>query len=116
MLLQSRVGSLGWEDPLEEGMPTPLVFLPGKSHGQKSLVGRNPQGLKKLNTTAVTQHARMQFYQDFSVFSVLKNPFANAGVTGDMSLIPGSGISPGEGSSDPLQYFYQDNLMDRETW
>ena len=29
--------SLGWEDPLEEEMATP-VFLPGKSHGQRSLM------------------------------------------------------------------------------
>ena len=30
---------LGWEDPLEKEMaPTP-VFLPGKSHGQRGLVG-----------------------------------------------------------------------------
>ena len=37
-----RVRSLGWEDPLEESMePTP-VFLPGKSHGQRSLVGYYP--------------------------------------------------------------------------
>ena len=34
--------SLGWEDPLEEGMqPTP-GFLPGDSHGQRSLVGYSP--------------------------------------------------------------------------
>ena len=30
--------------------PTP-VFLPGESHGQKSLVGRNPQGCKKSDKT-----------------------------------------------------------------
>ena len=36
------VRSLGWEDPLEKGMePTP-VFLPGESHGQRSLVGYSP--------------------------------------------------------------------------
>ena len=36
---EMRVRSLGWEDPLEEEMaPTP-VFLPGKSHGQRGLVG-----------------------------------------------------------------------------
>ena len=30
-MLETRLLSLGWEDPLEEGMqPTP-VFLPGKS-------------------------------------------------------------------------------------
>ena len=36
--------SLGWEDPLEEGMatqPTP-VSLPGESHGQRSLAGYSP--------------------------------------------------------------------------
>ena len=36
------VGStLGQEDPLEEGMETP-VFLPGESHGQRRLVGYDP--------------------------------------------------------------------------
>ena len=38
--------TLGWEDFLEEEMaPTP-VFLPGKSHGQKSLMGYSPRGHK----------------------------------------------------------------------
>jgi len=36
---ESRVRSLGWEDPLEDEMqPTP-VFLPGNFHGQSSLAG-----------------------------------------------------------------------------
>ena len=30
--------SLGLEDSLEDGMATPPVFLPGESHGQRSLV------------------------------------------------------------------------------
>ena len=35
---ETCIQSLGWEDPLEKGMePTP-VFLPGESHGQRSLV------------------------------------------------------------------------------
>ena len=37
--------------------PTP-VFLPGESHGQRSLTGYSPWGCKELDTTAVTQHAR----------------------------------------------------------
>ena len=42
------VPSLGPEDPLEkERLPTP-VFLPGESHGQRSLVGYSPQGCKRL--------------------------------------------------------------------
>ena len=36
---ETRVQSVGWKDPLEEGMqPTP-VFLPGESHGQRCLAG-----------------------------------------------------------------------------
>ena len=45
------VRSLGWEDPLEEGMqPTP-VFLPGESHGQRNLAGYSPtHGVTKSQT------------------------------------------------------------------
>ena len=39
---ETQVQSLGWEDPLEEGMQLTPVFLPGKSHGQRSLVGYSP--------------------------------------------------------------------------
>ena len=30
---------MGWEDPLEEGMTSTPVFLPGESYGQRSLAG-----------------------------------------------------------------------------
>ena len=44
---ETWVQSLGWEDPLEkERQPTPLS-LPEKSHGQRSLVGCSPWGLKE---------------------------------------------------------------------
>ena len=33
------VQSLGWEDPLEKDMATTPVFLPGKIHRQRNLVG-----------------------------------------------------------------------------
>ena len=46
--------SLGWEHPLEEGMATHRVFLPEKSHRQRSLVGYSPQGHKESDTTEVT--------------------------------------------------------------
>ena len=46
-----RVRSLVWEGALEEGMqPTP-VFLPGESHGQRSLAGYSPWGHKESDTT-----------------------------------------------------------------
>ena len=45
------VWSLGWEDPLEEGRTTTPVLLPGKSHGQSSLVGYGPWGHKESDIT-----------------------------------------------------------------
>ena len=39
--------SLGWEEPLEKEMATTPVFLPGKSHGQRSLAGYSPWGHKE---------------------------------------------------------------------
>ena len=34
----------------------------------------------------------------------------------DSDLIPGLGISPGEGNGNPLQYFCLGNPMDRGAW
>ena len=36
------VRSLGWEDPLEEGVATHSSILDGESYGQRSLVGCSP--------------------------------------------------------------------------
>ena len=60
------VGSLGWEDPLEEGMaPTP-VFLPGEPHGQRSLVGYSPWGYKEPDMTLqLSMHAGFYVTQNF---------------------------------------------------
>ena len=45
-----------------------------------------------------------------------KNLPPNAGDTGDVSLIPGSGRSPAEENSNSLQYACLKNSMDREAW
>ena len=48
---ETWVQSLGQEDPWRrKWQPTP-VFLPGKSHGQRSLVGYSPWGCKESDTT-----------------------------------------------------------------
>ena len=48
---ETGVLSLGWEDPLEkEWQPTPL-FLPGKSHGQRTLVDYSPWDHKESDMT-----------------------------------------------------------------
>ena len=71
--------------------PTP-VFLPGESHGQRSLVGYSPWGCKQSDTTEATQHActweitngNLITSQDYNVFqcvvsstSLPKLPYLN---------------------------------------
>ena len=46
-----QILSLDREDPLEKEMVTTPVFLPGESHGQRSLVGYSPRGHRELDTT-----------------------------------------------------------------
>ena len=41
---------------------------------------------------------------------------ASACNAGDLSSIPGSGRSPGEGNGNPLQYSCLENPMDRGAW
>ena len=50
------------------------------------------------------------------VGTVVKNPLANAGNTGDMGSIPGSGRLPGERNGTPLQCSCLENSMDRRAW
>ena len=99
---ETWVRSLSWEDPLEKEMrPTP-VFLPGDSHGQRSLAGYSPR-------KSWTQ------LSDFT-HSVVKNLPANEVDTRAMGSIPGSGISPGGEIGNALQYSCLENAMDRGDW
>ena len=52
---ETWVPSLGWEGPLEKEMATHSVFLPGKSHGHKSLVGYSPWGHKRVGHDLATK-------------------------------------------------------------
>ena len=45
-----------------------------------------------------------------------KEPACNAGASGDMCSIPGSGNSPGEGYGNSLWYFCLENPMARGAW
>ena len=47
------------EDPLEEEKAPTLIFLPGKFHGQRSLVDYSSQGHKESD---MTQHARISLW------------------------------------------------------
>ena len=45
VMQETPVGSLGWEGHLEEEMATYPYILPGKSPGQRSLLGSSPSVL-----------------------------------------------------------------------
>ena len=47
----TQVQSLGWEIPWRRKWPLTPVFLPGESHGQRSLVGYSPWTCKESDTT-----------------------------------------------------------------
>ena len=55
----------------------------------------------------------LSFQLGFPGGSAIKNPPANAG---DVGLILGSGISPGEGNGNPLQYSCLEKPMDGGAW
>ena len=65
-LQETRVLSLGRKIPWRrKWQPTP-VFLPGESHGQRSLVGNSPQGRKQLDMTEQAHTALCASPLDFT--------------------------------------------------
>ena len=57
-----QVQSLGQEDPLEKGMTTTPVFLPGEFHGQRSLAALgNPSGPQFSRPSFVPGHSLCSF-------------------------------------------------------
>ena len=47
------------------------VFLPGESHGQRSLVGYSPRGHKESDRTEATEHTHSTYIDIFNIFSYL---------------------------------------------
>ena len=111
-------------------------ILPGKSHGQRNLVGYSPRitGVGHNLVTKPPPPHKMQTYTQYlgmtyktsnlnhyNVYlklcfpgsSVVKNLPAN---DRDMGWIPGSGRSPGTGNGNSPQYSCLRNPMDREHW
>ena len=48
---ETQVRSLGWEDPWRRKWQLTPGFLPGESHGQRSLVGYSPWAHKESDMT-----------------------------------------------------------------
>ena len=70
-------------------------------------MGYSPRGRKESDTTE-----RLHFRASV-VAQMVKCLAYNAG---DLGSIPGSGRSPGEGNSNPLQYSCLENPMDTGGW
>ena len=59
------------------------VFLPGESHGQRSLAGQNQQGCKESGTTEAAQHACMHTVLKYRFYYHLQMVRATDQETGD---------------------------------
>ena len=101
--------------------PTP-VLLPGKFHGQRSLVGYGPWG-HTVGHDWATEHTRIHIYNCVLYIRICEwglprwlSGKESACQAGDAGLIPGSGRSPGRGNGNPLQYSCLENHMDRGAW
>ena len=106
--------------------PTP-VFLPEKSHGQRSLAGYSPWGHKESDMAEwLSTHTEIKLYvcvcvcvcvcvYGFPGGSAGKEVACNEGNMGDPGSIPGLGRSPGEGHGNPLQYCCLENLQEQRS-
>ena len=100
---ETRVQFLSWKIPWRSEWKHTLVFLPGKSHRQRSLVGYRPRGCKESDTTERLTRSLSRYKRGFPGGSVVKNLPANAG---DTDLIPGSGRFLGRRKWKPTPVFF----------
>ena len=56
----TSIPSLSLDDPLEKGMSPHSVFLPVEFHGQRSLAGSSPWGLKESEATERLTHTTLR--------------------------------------------------------
>ena len=111
---ETRLRSLGREDPLEKEMATHSSVLAWRIPGTGG-----PSGLPSMGSQSWTQLKRLSSSSNSS--SIAGFPGGSEGKApardaGDLGSIPGSGRSSGEGTGNPLQYSYLENPMDRGTW
>ena len=74
------------------------------------------RGLKSIILASILNQKDKSVETDIGasqVVQVVRNPPANAGEAGDVSLIPGSGRFPGGGNGNSVQYFCLEKSMGR---
>ena len=87
-------------------------FLPGESHGQRSLVGYTPQACKESDTTEATQPAHTHCLLWASLVAQMVK---NLSAMRETRFDPWVRRSPG-GCGNPLQNSCLENPMDRGGW
>ena len=105
-----RPGSAPWvgKIPWRTAWQSSPVFLPGESHGQRSLAAYSPRGRKESDMTE-----RLHFYvgkMGLPGGTLVKNSSAEQ----ETGAIHRSGRSPGGGNGSPLSCL--ENSMDRGVW
>ena len=82
----------------------------------RSLAGFSSYSCKELDTTKATEHSHTHTldFKGFPGGTVV--PVANAGNSGEVGSIPGSGRSPGEVNGNPFLYSCLENSMDKGAW
>ena len=58
-----------WKIPWRKKWQPIPVFLPGKSHGQRSLAGYNPWGCKRFGHNLTTKQHQLSLFKLFPVFT-----------------------------------------------
>ena len=72
---KTSIQSLGWEDPLEEAVETHPVFLPGESHGQRSLAGNSPWGRTESDRTEQLSTAQHRWTSSCNRLNTVENEY-----------------------------------------
>ena len=117
-MLETKVQSLDWEDPLK-WQPTP-VFLPGESTWSQEPGGPQSTGSQRVRHDEVTNtftfllahFCSFILYWRIASGSVSKGSACNSG---DLSLIPELGRSPGGDHGNPLQHSCLEDPSDQRS-
>ena len=111
---EARVQSLIREDPRRRKWQSTLVLLPGKSHGQRSLVGYSPWGRKESDTTEQLHFTSVQSStRGCPCGASGKESACQSRRCKRHKLNPWIGKIPRAGNGNPLQYPCLENPTDR---
>ena len=122
---ETRVRSLGWEDPLEKEMATHSSILAWRIPWTEEPGRLQSMGLQTIRHDWATNTFTFSDISDITIIVVIEllvgfpsglDSRESDYNVGDMGSVPGLGRSPGEGNGYPLQYSWLENSMDRGAW